>query len=105
LYKTRDAGKAGIGVDTDQHETIPQVGSSLITSCMKHLDESIISEMTAISQGKFHGGQTTTSNLLNNGVDLAPYHEFDTLLPDSIKQAVITIKQGIISGAIKTGWQ
>jgi basic membrane protein A len=104
LYKVKEKGKAAIGVDTDQFLTIPDIGNILITSCMKRLDTAIKSEILLISGGQFHGGQTITLSLKDKGVDLAPYHAFDPLLPDSIKQAVLDIKLGIANGTIATGW-
>lgn len=104
LYKVLEKGKTAIGVDTDQHESIPQVGSVLLTSCMKHLNEAVINEIKLISCGEYSGGQTINYNLINKGVGLAPYHDFETLIPDSIKQAVLDIRQGIINGTIGTGW-
>jgi basic membrane protein A len=105
LYKARDAGMSAIGVDTDQYETIPEVGNILLTSCMKRLGDAIITEIIAVRNSQFHGGQTLFSKLENNGVDLAPYHDFEPLIPDSIKQAILTIKQGIIDGSIDSGWK
>ena len=104
LYKVKEASKTGIGVDTDQFYSIPQVGSYLLTSCMKRLDVAILSEITSIHNGQFHGGQTLQYDLASNGVDIAPYHDFETLIPDSIKQEVLNIKNGVINGTILTGW-
>lgn len=104
LYKVKEAGKTAIGVDTDQYLTIPQVGNVLLTSCMKHLDHAIYNMLMDISHNAFTSGQTITYNLANQGVNLAPYHDFDAAIPDSIKQAVVTIQQGIMQGSIQTGW-
>lgn len=105
LSQVKTSGKAAIGVDNDQYLTIPEVGSVLLTSCMKNLTSGIISEISAIDNGQFHGGQTLISTLAEQGVDLAPYHDFETLIPDSIKNAVEEIKTGIINGTIETGWE
>lgn len=105
LYQAKNAGKVAIGVDVDQYLTIPEVGNILLTSCMKKMGDGIIQEIVSISKGEFHGGQTIISNLENNGVDLAPYHDFQNLIPDSTKTAILEIKQGIISGTIATGWK
>ena len=103
LYKAKEKGKAAIGVDTDQYLTIPEVGDILITSCMKRLDAAIRTEVIDIVKCKFHGGETLISNLENKGVQLAPYHDFDAKIPDSIRQAVTEIEQGIMDGTIDTG--
>ncbi len=104
LSKARSVNKTAIGVDTDQYLSFPHVGNILLTSCMKRLDEAVYSEIISITEGTFRGGQTLVYNLKNKGVDIAPYHDFEQLVPDNIKQAVLNIKQGIIQGTIKTGW-
>ena len=105
LYQAKIAGKSAIGVDTDQFLTIPDVGNILLTSCMKNLNEGISQEIVSICMGVLHGGKTLLSTLENKGVDLAPYHNFEPLIPDTIKSAILTIKQGIIAGTIYTGWK
>ena len=104
LYQAKNIGIVGIGVDTDQYFTIPDVGDILLTSCMKRLDQSLYQEMIAINNRQFHGGSTSIGNLTNSGVELAPFHDFETQIPDSIKTALAGIRQGIISGTINTGW-
>ncbi len=104
LYKTMQAGKWGIGVDVDQFESIPQVGSILLTSCMKRLDLSVYSLMTDLYYDNFQGGQILYGNLGNQMVDMAPFHQFDAQIPDSIKDALAIIKIGIQNGTIPTGW-
>jgi basic membrane protein A len=104
LYKVKERNKTGIGVDTDQFFSIPAAGPNLLTSCMKSLDVFVTTELINIYNDAFHGGQTIQSTLANQGVGLAPYHQYETLLPDSIKQAVTEIKAGIINGTISTGW-
>ena len=104
MSKAKSANKTAIGVDTDQYLSFPQVSSILLTSCMKRLDEAVYSEIISITEGTFRGGQTLTYNLKNNGVDIAPYHDFEQFVPAEIKQAILSIKQGIMQGTIKTGW-
>jgi len=104
LYKIKETSKIAIGMDADQFYTIPQVGPYLLTSCLKRQDISIISEVISIYNGQFHGGQILQCELADKSVDIAPYHNFETLIPDSIKQNVLDIKTGIINGTISTGW-
>jgi len=54
--------------------------------------------------GKFAVGTTVHANFGNNGVGLAPFHDFDAQIPDSVKNELSFIKAGIINGSIKTGW-
>ncbi len=104
LYKMKEAGKWAMGVDVDQYYSIPVVGSSLLTSCMKELTVVTYGILDDFFYGKFAGGATLHANLGNNGVGLAPFHDFDAQIPDSVKNELALIKAGIINGSIKTGW-
>jgi len=104
LYKAKERGRAAIGVDVDQYYSIPQVGSCLLTSCMKSIDRVIQSEIINTFNGQFRGGNTFKWTLAMQGVGMAGYHDFKIAIPDSIKQAVTDIKTGIINGLIQTGW-
>ena len=104
LYQVKARGKSAIGVDTDQFLTIPDVGTVLITSCMKNLRSGILTGIQSIKNSQFQGGKTLTSTLSEQGVGLAPYHNYDAQIPDSIKNAVAEIKTRIINGTLPTGW-
>jgi len=102
LDKAMERGKAGIGVDVDQYYSDPEVSSILISSAMKRLDNAIYTIVESASKNSFPGGTIYKGNLRNSGVATAPYHNFESLIPDSIKAEVEQIKAGIISGEIYT---
>lgn len=104
LHKVKQAGKWGIGVDVDQYFSIPEVGSVLLTSCMKNLDDVTYYAIGKYCTQSFNGGSVLHCNLLNNGVGMAPFHDFDPMIPDSIRMAISAIEDGIITGEINTGW-
>ena len=104
LYKTKEAGKQGIGVDIDQYLSIPEVGPILLTSCVKRLDIIVLQEVINACNGTFWGNTAIHCTLANQGIGMAPYHDFDLLIPADIKQAVEDVKTGIMNGTISTGW-
>lgn len=104
LLAARDRGKTGIGVDVDQCISIPELSTTLLSSAMKRLDVTIYDVIRAFINGSFPGGGVYSGNLQNDGVQPAPYHHFETMIPDRIKNEIEEIKAGIISGAISTGW-
>ena len=104
LYKVKEAGRWAIGVDVDQYNSIPAVGSVLLTSCMKELGVVTYAILTDYTLGKFAGGTVIHGNLANYGVGLAPFHEYELFIPDSINRTINTIENWIIAGTIKTGW-
>ncbi|MCX6271103.1 MAG: BMP family ABC transporter substrate-binding protein [Bacteroidetes bacterium] len=104
LYKVKESGKAAIGVDTDQYLTIPQVGNILLSSCLKKVDKAVYDELVSFNNNTFTGGQTIIYNLGNQGVDMAGYHDYESLVPDNIKNEIIDIKYKISQGTLNTGW-
>jgi len=104
LLKAKERGKQGIGVDVDQFFSFPEVSDILISSAMKSLDNAIYAVVKSFVDNNFNGGGIYTGNLANQGVQLAPYHNYELQIPDSVKLAIENIKAGIINGSISTGW-
>lgn len=104
LYKARELGKQAIGVDVDQYHSLPDVAGALLSSAMKNLDRAIYAVVKTHIDGTFNGGGTYTGSLTNQGVQMAPYHDYEAQIPDSVKSAIVAIRAGIIDGSIQTGW-
>ena len=47
----------------------------------------------------FEGG-VFVGSLSNGGVDLAPFHDMEGIVPDSLKAELAALRQGIIEGRI-----
>lgn len=90
-----------IGVDEDWAADHPQYASITLTSVVKHLDIPVSLAMEAITNGTFSGG-VYVGTLENGGVSLAPFHEFESQVPDDVKEALERIKMEIIEGKIQT---
>ncbi|MFA6126715.1 MAG: BMP family ABC transporter substrate-binding protein [Bacteroidales bacterium] len=105
LYKVKEAGKWAIGVDVDQYISIPEVGPVLLTSCVKLLNSTVYSILVSYFNETFAGGQIMHYNLNNNGVGMAPLHDFKAAIPDSIEMELVAIEAGIKKGEISTGWK
>ncbi len=89
-----------IWVDTDGYVSAPQYASILLTSVMKGIDVSVKDAVLAAIDGTFKGGNYV-GTLKNQGVAIAPYHDFDSKIPAQLKSDIDTIKAGIIAGTIK----
>jgi basic membrane protein A len=70
-----------------------------LTSVMKNMDVAVETAIKDTLDGKFKGG-TYVGTLANNGVGIAPFHELDSQVPQTVKDELNTIKQGIIDGSI-----
>ena len=104
LKQTKALGKWGIGMDSDQYVSYPEVGNILLTSCLKNLNGMVYQLIRDYYHDEFPGGDAIHGDLSNQGVGMAPYHDFGQLIPDSIKGDIATIKAGIMDGTIQTGW-
>mgnify|MGYP006277698539 CR=1 FL=1 len=104
LLKAKERGVWAAGVDVDQYYSFPEVSDILLSSAMKRLDNAIYDVTAAFVKDNFPGGDIYNGNLANEGVQMAPYHDFENQIPDSIKTEIENIKAGIINGSISTGW-
>jgi basic membrane protein A and related proteins len=88
-----------IWVDTDGCVSAAQYCSLFLTSIQKNMDVAVETAIKDAVDEKFKGG-TYVGTLANNGVAIAPFHEFDSQIPQSVKDELNTIKQGIVGGSI-----
>lgn len=99
----REAGNASmIWVDTDGCVSAPDICDLLLTSVMKNMDNAVFDTIEAALNDTFEGG-LYVGTLENEGVGIAPYHEFDTVIEDAVKQTIEEVKAGIIDGSIPVG--
>ncbi|MFC2101470.1 BMP family ABC transporter substrate-binding protein [Bacteroidota bacterium] len=104
LAQTKFSGKWGIGMDSDQYISYPEVQDILLTSCLKNLGNMVYQQLVNYYHDDFPGGKVIHGDLANQEVGMAPYHDFESLIPDSVKNAIENVKTGIIEGTIDTGW-
>src|SRR6266700_1078022 len=89
-----------IWVDTDGCISASQYCPLFLTSVQKKIDVAVEASVKAALDGTFKGGTPYVGTLSNKGVDIAPFHNFDTQVPDSLKSELDQIRQGVISGSI-----
>jgi basic membrane protein A len=89
-----------IGVDTDWYVSAPEYSDIVLTSVLKHLELSVQSAGKAVADGSFTGG-LKVATLANGEIGIAPFHDFDSQVPQSVKDGVQQATQDIISGKIK----
>ncbi|HEX4215441.1 MAG TPA: BMP family ABC transporter substrate-binding protein [Candidatus Dormibacteraeota bacterium] len=86
-------------VDVDGCVSAPQYCSLFLTSVTKGIVPSVEHAAVSADKSSFKGGNYT-GTLANDGVSLAPYHDFQSKIPQSVQSALATIKKGIIDGSI-----
>jgi basic membrane protein A len=86
-------------VDTDGCVSAPQYCKYFITSVEKGIQSAVKTAVLSAANGTFKGG-TYIGTLANGGVQLAPYHDFQSKVPAALQAELNTLKQEIISGKI-----
>ncbi len=100
----QDRGFKVIGVDADLTQTNPDAKEVYLTSVLKKIDVAVKEAVTRMATGTFEGGTNFVSTTANGGVGLAPFYDYDSQVPQEVKDGLAEIEQGIIDGSIKTGW-
>jgi basic membrane protein A len=94
-----------IWVDTDGCVSASNYCSLFLTSILKNMDVAVFTAMKSVVDGTFKGGGVYTGTLENNGVGIAPYHDFDTKVPSDLKSKIDSLKQGIIDGSVSVDYK
>jgi len=96
----KSSGKATvIWVDTDGVTSAPQYTSVFLSTAVKNIADAVTKAVEDASGGNY----STTDyigTLANNGVALAPFHDFDSKIDPSLKSELDQVKADIISGKI-----
>jgi len=88
-----------IGVDADWFDTAPEYKEVVLTSVLKRVDVAVFSTIKDAIDGNFTGGNVTYA-LKDGGVDIAPFHDFDSQVPADLKTQLDQLKKDIISGTV-----
>jgi basic membrane protein A len=97
-----DSGKdvAMIGVDADLYETDPSTQDYVMTSILKGMKVSTYEAVKAAGEDNFDF-EPYIGTLENEGVGIAPFHNFESKVNPELQAELDTVKQGIIDGSIK----
>ncbi len=99
VAKASGAGtdKFCIGVDTDQWDTVPAAQPCLVTSAMKLISEGVTDIAVKAKAGDFTELQTLGK------AGLAPFHDFDSVVPADVKAKVDEVVKQMEAGTLQTG--
>jgi len=91
-----------VWVDTDGCVSVPDACKYLLTSVEKKMDTAVYDVIKSVSDDSYTGGKYV-GTLKNDGVGLAPYHDFDSKVPADLKAKVEDYKAKIIAGTYTIG--
>jgi basic membrane protein A and related proteins len=98
----RQGGKVAMEwVDTDGCVSAANYCKFFITSVTKGIQAAVKHAVTTAQEGAFTGGNYI-GDLANGGVALAPFHDFASKVPASLKGELKSVETGIENGAIAT---
>ncbi len=89
-----------IGVDQDWYLSAPEYKDIVLTSVIKEIGQSVYDTVKQGVDGKY----TSTpyvGTLANGGINIAPFHSFDSQVPAALKTKVEDLKKAIIAGTLK----
>jgi len=104
LLAAKEKGLPAIGVDVDQYNTYPEVKDALLSSAAKNVDVAVYNYLKSVTDGSVKAG-ILTANLKNGGIGLAPYHDWESKIPDSVKAKVQEAADGLKNGTLTTGYK
>jgi basic membrane protein A len=102
LTAIADSGKdvAMVGVDADLFETDPTTQDVVLTSILKNMKVSTYEAIMSAGSGDDFDFTPYVGTLENEGVGIAPFHNFESKVSSSLSGELDTIKAGIIDGSI-----
>ena len=70
-----------------------------LTSVLKKVDVAVYNSIKDFVEGKFTGGAVVYT-LKDGGVDLAPFHDFESQISAELVAELAAVRAGIIDGSI-----
>ncbi|MGP7960508.1 BMP family lipoprotein [Sanguibacter sp. A247] len=102
LNSIADSGRdiALIGVDADVFNTDPKTQDVILTSIEKKMDQSVYESVISAGKGDF-SAEAYVGTLANEGVGLAPLHNFEGKVDATLLAEVDALKAQIADGTVK----
>ncbi len=89
----------GLGVDVDWTQTVPEYSHLMLTSIIKRIDNSVFQAVERAVNGE-EPQATFLSNLENEGVGIAPFHDYEDEIDQAVKDHIAEMEQMIIDGEL-----
>lgn len=88
-----------LGVDADLYETDPKTQAVIMTSVLKGIKSATAAVVTDAAAGKF-SNEAYVGTLKNDGVGVAPFHNFESKVSKDLTKELDALKADIISGKV-----
>ena len=98
----QERGTMLIGVDTDWYISAPEFKETYLSSVMKMIDVAVYDAIEMVVDDTFKGG-VYVGTLQNEGVGIAPFHEFEGDVSADLQAEIEQAKADLIAGTITVG--
>ena len=98
INAAKEQGILAVGVDVDQSALAPD---NVVTSAVKGITQATFLAIKDMLADKFTGGQNFTFGINEDSTGIAPFHKFDSIVPQAVKDAVNKATADMKSGKIK----
>jgi basic membrane protein A len=88
-----------IGVDVDQFISVPGNEDIMLSSVLKRIDNAVYAAIKAAMAGPFTSN-LYVGDLKNEGVGMAPFHNFDSKVPQALKDEVAALQAALVDGSV-----
>jgi basic membrane protein A len=95
----QERGTMLIGVDTDWYVSAPEFKEIYLTSVLKNMDVAVLDAIEMVVEDRFEGG-AWVGVLPNNGVGIAPFHEFEDDVPADLKDEIQKVRADLVTGEV-----
>jgi basic membrane protein A len=102
LLTAAKRGAYAVGADMDQFFLLPLAAPKLLTSAMKLVTPAVVDLIGEAKQAQSRAGVFLFGDYAGQ-VGLAPYHDLDPAIPETVKSRMIELSQALSSGQVETG--
>jgi basic membrane protein A len=97
-----DASIYGIGVDVDQHQSLPSAAKCIVTSAEKKLQQSVAAAIKRVGDKADKGGTISLSAASDPaGIGLSPFYDFQNLISADIQKKIDDAFNAMKAGSLK----
>jgi basic membrane protein A len=88
-----------IGVDVDQFLSVPGFEDIMLSSVLKRIDNAVFEAIEESMAGGF-SADLYVGLLANEGVGMAPFHNFDAAVPQALQDEIAALQAALIDGSV-----
>jgi len=91
-----------IGVNSDGYDVVPDSASLYLTSVLKNMANATRDAVLQVAADGFDN-KVYVGTLENDGVGIAPFHDFESKVPSDLSSKLDALRQQIVDGSVDVG--